>query len=176
VLEDPNAPLDSKAPGPAGFGALAPHWSPRAERIGTLDAAWRRMRAPLTPCDFDPRHHCVAPLGLWSETPLSGTEPFEIIGATPEGRWCFQLGSYRPRFRCVVRGSSHHLESHLDTVLVDAEARRIELTWRAAAPLPRRAAHLELIEVTSEGLLPVGALRDSPEHQHYLASHRTLSP
>src|SRR5207302_7352771 len=41
---------------PAGFGPIAPHWSPRREQQGTRDHRWAVFRAPLPPEDFDARY------------------------------------------------------------------------------------------------------------------------
>src|SRR5204862_3276586 len=55
-VEDPAAPIRRwrDRPVPAGFGALAGHWSPRRERAGTYDEAWRRQKLPLFPDDCHP--------------------------------------------------------------------------------------------------------------------------
>jgi hypothetical protein len=157
-IEDPEAPLTSRAPAPAGFGPIHPWWSPRVERLGTCDDRWQAERAPIRPVDFDPRHASFAPPGLHSEAPLAGDEPFEIAGLRPEGIWRFRLPRYAPRFWSVVRGARAELPTHLDTVLVDANARQIELTFRASAPLPRKAQVFEAIEVGGEGDLPFHAM------------------
>lgn len=161
-IEDPEAPLDSGSPRPGGLGPIASHWSPRAELAGTFDEAWRRTRAPLWPADADPRcFSCAAP-GLWIDPPLAGGEAIEIRGMTPEGLWRFALPRYGVRFRAEVRGVAIERVPHLDTLLVDADVRQVELVWRAAFPAPRRAADLGPLEITDEGLLPPGALDPDP--------------
>ena len=102
VIEDPLAAIPWRTP--TGFGPIPASWSPRAEWMGTHDEAWRRERAPVRPIDFNPRASCAAPPDLWSEVPLTGDEPVEIVGATPEGVWRFQLPRYTPRFLATVRG------------------------------------------------------------------------
>ena len=115
---------------PAGFGPIASSWSPRLERAGRYDEAWRRDRMPLSPVDFDPRHESVAHPELWSETPLDGTEPCELLGMTPSGAWRFKLPLYAPLFEACVHGETRLLETHLDTMLFLPEASRVELVWR----------------------------------------------
>lgn len=146
-LEDPRAPLTSLSPAPACFGPVSSGWAPRAAFAGTRDDAWRAGRAPLAPLDFDPRFHCVAPPDLWTAAPLSGDEPVEILGATPEGAWRFRLPRYAPVFKATVRGVTTELDTHLDTYLVDADRRRVELTWRACLPVPRKTDEIEAIRV-----------------------------
>lgn len=147
-LEDPAAPLSARAPAPAAFGPIAPHWKPRSDFAGTHDARWRRERAPVVPLDFDPRHNCCAPPDLWSEVPLVGGEPVEIVGITPGGPWCFLLPRVAPRFRSVVAGREHDHDTHLDTLLIDADRRRIELSWRAPIRVPKKSERLQRILVT----------------------------
>lgn len=149
---------------PAGFGPIPAHWSPRAERQGTYDKAWQTKRAPLRPVDFDPRHNSVAHPDLWSETPLVGDEPIEVLGATPEGAWRFRLPRYAPTFESTSvepntdptlpprRVKTPH-PTHLDTLLIDADNRQVELTWRVAVPLPRKSELLESILIMASNEL-----------------------
>jgi len=159
-IEDPRTPLSSRAPAPAGFGPIPAHWSPRADRAGTRDEAWRRERAPLRPLDFDPLHNSCAPADQWLSTPLVGDEPVEILGATPEGAWRFRLPRYAPVFQATVRGQTFGVETHLDTFLIDADSRRVELTWRARIALPRKTEHLERVVVFGSARLPDAVVAD----------------
>lgn len=159
-IEDLAAPIGSAHQAPAGFGPIAAQWSPRAGWLGTCDAAWRRERAPVRPLDFDPRHHCPAPPDQWSAEPLEEDASVQVLAATPEGRWSFMLPRYGPRFHAVLRGQEQEHPTHLDTLLLDADARRVELSWRVAIPLPRKAAFLEAVTVYSASRLPAGMLED----------------
>lgn len=146
-IEDPVVGLGGRGPMPVGFGAIPASWEPRLSRAGTYDAAWRRDRAPLPPVDRDPRFNCTAPDDLHSDVPLHGDEPVEVLGATPEGVWRFRLPRHAATFRSVVRGVIQDHPTHLDTFLVDADHRRVELTWRASFPMPRRVGYIETILV-----------------------------
>jgi hypothetical protein len=155
AIEDPGAPAATRSLTPAGFGPLAADWEPRARLGGTFDDRWRKERAPVSPKDFDPRHNCCAPAGLWSATPLRGDEPVEAVGVTPDGApWRFRLPLYDPSFACVIRGERRELSTHLDTFFIDADERVVELTWRAAIELPRKAEFVERIEVSAASNLP----------------------
>jgi len=149
-LEDPDAPLTSSKPAPAGFGAIKSSWKPRSDFQGTHDEQWCRMRMPVHPVDFDPRFNCCAAPGLWSAKPLLGDEPIEVVGALLTGSWMFRLPRYAPRFRSNIRGHIAECDTHLDTLLIDADERRVELTWRAAVPLPRKSELLVAVHVSSE--------------------------
>lgn len=159
-IEDPKAPLSSRNPAPAGLGPIPMHWSPRCERIGTHDDAWHRERAPVRPTDFDLRFNSCAPADLWSETPLLGTEPVEVLGATPEGVWRFQLPRYSPVFQGITKGLLTEYPTHLDTYLIDADQRRVELSWRVRIPIPIKTEFLEKVLVFSSEPLPEPMMKD----------------
>jgi hypothetical protein len=156
-IEDPAAPIGSRHPRPACFGPIAPDWLPRAAFYGTADEVWRRQRAPVRPIDFDARHNCAAPRGQWSEIPLAGDEPIEVAGMRPGQSWRFRLPRLSPRFEAIVGGRRVRPPTHLDTLLVDADAHAVELSWRASVPIPRRRGDLELVLVTCDGVLPAVA-------------------
>jgi hypothetical protein len=155
VIEDPERPGE-----PATLGAVGADSPSRSKYLGTMDAAWSRERAPILPTDFDPRYYTVASAGLWSATPLLGDEPVEVVGATPSGRWMFKLPRFAPRFFAQERRSeAQELDTHLDTFLVDADAGRVELTWRAKIRLPAKAVRLERIAIVQGWPLPTELYR-----------------
>lgn len=147
---------------PAGFGAIGAHWSPRLPLAGTRDDAWRRTRAPIAPADFDPRHNCVAHPDLHSAAPLRPDEPVQLAGIGREPLLRFRLPDVEPRFESRRDGEIREHETHLDTFLIDADARRVELVWRVAVPLPRKAQRLDRLTVRFTGELPPSA-STSPE-------------
>ncbi len=171
-IEDPRAPLSSRSPAPAGFGVLDPSCEPRSNFAGTYDERWQRERAPIRPTDFDLRHNCVASPGLWSEAPLLGDEPIEVLGATPEGAWRFQLPRHEPEIACVLAGERRVLETHLDTLLIDADEMRLELSYRAFIALPRKSELLQRILVSSKTALPDSVLSaEALRRDRLLSSH-----
>ena len=138
-IEDPQDPVTS-AKGrcrPAGFGFVACDWEPRVRFAGTYDDAWEKNRAPLLPVDFDRRFLSGASEGLTSTGYLIGDERVVVVGATAERHWEFSLpGIQAPRCTLALRyGATTTLQTNLDTVIVDADARRLTLLWRAFAPL-----------------------------------------
>lgn len=159
-IESARPTIATSSPTPAGFGAIAIGWEPRVARFGTPDAKWRRDRAPARPLDFDPRFNSCASPDLWSETPLAGNEVFEIVGATPSGAWRFRLPAFRPVFRSLIRGVATDLPTHLDLCLIDADTGRVELTWRASTPMPRRVDDLEAMQIFSDGELPEAMIQE----------------
>ncbi|AKT38169.1 DUF2169 family type VI secretion system accessory protein [Chondromyces crocatus] len=156
AIEELEPSLGSRTPAPAGFGPIPAHWDPRALFGGTHDHAWKRERAPLPPVDRDPRFYACAPPGLWSAVPLLGDEPVEIVGATPGGLWRFRLPRFSPVFSCVVRGATSACPTHLDTFLIDADEGRVELTFRASIPVPRKVQAIERVIVEGHWPSPRG--------------------
>lgn len=152
-VEDPAALITSPsdAPSPAGVGAVAPHWEPRKAFAGTYDDAWQRARAPYLPADFDARFFHFAPTGLVSPTPLRGGEPVEICGATPEGTLRFMLPEITLRLTYRKEQGNVDRRPALDTVVIEPDARRVILVWRAALSCDK--AGLKIREVEAN-LLP----------------------
>ncbi len=161
-IEDPGASLSSLKPAPAGFGVVDGHWDPRSKRCGSFDASWQAERAPVMPEDFDPRFYNVASPDLWSEEPLRGDEAIEVVGVRSEGPWRFKLPHVAPRFESQINGERQLHETHLDTLLIDADEGRVELSWRVAIVLPRKTETLETVEVFADPGL-------SPEREEQLA-------
>lgn len=134
-IEDPSHPIQQwgQVVAPAGVGFTSPDWQPRAALAGTYDEAWTKDRMPLLPKDFDRRFFNAASPGLVAPGYLAGDEPVLVDNASPHGRLSFRLPGVRPP-RCrveLVRGDDAELEMRLDTVIVDADADRVHLQWRA---------------------------------------------
>jgi hypothetical protein len=134
-FEDPEGPFSAygDTPAPAGFGFIQASWQPRAGHAGTYDETWEKTRKPLVPADFDRRFFNGASPGLIAPTHLAGNEEVVVIGAAPEGRVAFALPGIDPP-SCLVElrgGRKVTLQTLLDTVIVDMEARALTMIWRA---------------------------------------------
>jgi hypothetical protein len=149
-IEDPANPLGGRANAPAGLGAIHRHWQPRAAHAGTYDEAWMANRMPLPPDDLDPRFNVTVPHDQWSPAPLRSDVPVEVKGATPEHLWRFQLPRVQPGFSSFALGERREHRTHLDTILIDADTRTVELTWRAIVPLPRKYEMLESVRIVEK--------------------------
>ncbi|MBL8727020.1 MAG: DUF2169 domain-containing protein [Planctomycetes bacterium] len=157
-IEDPRDLLTSQTGRvtPVGFGFTGHDWQPRAKLAGTFDASWQEGRSPRLPKDFDRRFFLAAAPGLSSPTWLLGNESVVVIGATPEGRWEFSLpGIAAPRCDVVLRtGTVQHLETHLDTVIVDADTRTLVLLWRAFTTLRNGPHDVQALTITADRIPP----------------------
>lgn len=133
-IERPDALVTSPAdrPPPAATLPVAPDWSPRRERAGTYGDAWRSLRAPYLPDDYDARFACVAPDDLVATPPLVGGERVRIEGVRADGAFAFALPA--PPVRAAVQTPARRLPLPLvlSLVLVDVEAGLLCLTWAGA--------------------------------------------
>jgi hypothetical protein len=148
-IEAPEAPVRGWAdrPPPCGFGPVARHWQPRLGWAGTYDTAWVEQRAPLWPRDFDERFFHTAPPGLQASPHLRGGEPVVLEGVSPEGALAFSLPMHRLLARCTFAGRREKRRMVLDSVVLEPEARRAVLTWRATFPAHRQLATHEVSTV-----------------------------
>lgn len=124
-----------------GFGPVARFWSARARYAGTYDNAWRQQFeddrrcgiAPDFPNDFDLRFYQCAPEALISPSHLYGNERIALGGLIADAP---QFSTRLPD----VRFSAHILIGHggptkklplpLDTVHVDLDSLKVNLSWR----------------------------------------------
>lgn len=120
---------DAAGAGPAGFGAIDGHWSPRRERGGTYDEAWQRTRRPLLPLDWDPSSLQCAPVDQRPATPLRGGEPVELVNLTPSGMLRFDLPSVDLVFRTYLDGRTIDHAGQLSTVILEPDVPRVILVW-----------------------------------------------
>jgi hypothetical protein len=149
-IEDPDALVVSPkdAPPPACFGPIAPHWEPRKSFAGTYDDVWQRTRAPYLPADFDARFFQLAPPGLVTPGHLRGGEIVDIRGATPEGSLRFQLPAADVRATYRFASSVETRPAALDTIIIEPDARRVVLVWRAALRCDKKALTVKDVSVS----------------------------
>jgi hypothetical protein len=151
LLEDPDERITDwqQRPRPAGFGPIAPHWSPRRELAGSFDEAWRRERMPLPPQGADPRHARSAPVD--QQLALVGGEAVQLLHGTPGGHLRFTL----PRIGLLLRShiGARRVEHRpvLHTVLVDADREQVTIAWHSALPCHTTLYALTTTEVEIEG-------------------------
>jgi hypothetical protein len=149
-VEDPAALISSwkDAPAPAGFGAVSPHWLPRRTYAGTYDEAWQKTRAPYLPDDFDPRFCQIAPLGLVTGQHLRGGEVVDLRGVTPNGALRFVLPAVAVQATYRLDSGAESRSAALDTVLIEPDARRLIMVWRASLSCDKKALKIREVEAT----------------------------
>jgi hypothetical protein len=135
---------------PVGFGALMTHWSPRRERAGTFDDRWRATRMPLVPEDHDARYGNVAHPSLQFEEHLTAGVLVGIQGMSPEPL-IFALPAL-PVAVCArfATGEREVQRLPIDTVVIEPEARRIELCARGVVRIGRGKRALREVVVRGD--------------------------
>jgi hypothetical protein len=151
-LESPRSRMVSwnDRPVPAGFGAVAPSWSPRREHAGTFDEKWTTERAPLWPVDYDERFHVSATEGLWAQAGLRGGESVTLVNLSPEGVLRFVLPRVFLGFDTRVGGTVVHHRPALDRVVIEPERRRLLMVWRTSLELGPRVREIVRTVVTQK--------------------------
>jgi hypothetical protein len=142
LLEDGRVPVFGEAYPVEGLAAVAKAWLPRRARAGTFDDAWAAERRPKMPVDFDVGYWNAAHPDLIGEDFLRGDEEVRLENLHPEhAALAFQLPSLTVAAVMTDRnGFRYGSPGRLDTVWIDAEAMRVELTWRVTLPLFKHGA------------------------------------
>lgn len=169
-LEDPQHLLQQPQdrPAPACLAPVAPTWQPRRGFTGTYDEAWTRQRAPYLPLDFDPRFFHTAPTDLIAPGFLQGGEPVQLLGvaAAPIE---FNLPHAGLELGFQFKGQTIQREPQLELVLLEPDAGRFQMLWRAALAVDKSLLKLASVNVSSRHWdaqgrprSPLGALGQMP--------------
>ena len=84
------------------------------------------------------------------EPPPAGT-PVEVTGVVPHGELRFELPRVVPAGQLFFRARKVDLSFSLQTVLVDADAALVELTFGAYESVHGRTRDVECVAVEAEG-------------------------
>jgi hypothetical protein len=162
-LEDPRNPIQNyvDSPPPAGFGFTSPDWQPRVSFAGTYDEKWASDRMPLLPKDFDRRFFNAASPGLITPGYLKGDEPVLVENASPRGTISFVLpGVSPPECRVQLTGSRDgHIQTSLDTVIINADEDLVMLIWRGHLPVRNGPQDVVSIQIEANGVSAPAAIR-----------------
>lgn len=115
--------------GPAGFGAIDSHWSPRRELAGTYDKAWLDNRHPLLPLDWQPRSLQCAPSDQQTAKPLRGGESITLYNLTPAGKLQFALPRVYLAFTTDIDGRHEEHRAQLASVIIEPDDMRLIMVW-----------------------------------------------
>lgn len=122
--------------GPAGFGAIASHWSPRAELAGTYDAKWVQERRPLLPADYDARFVLCAPLDQRVPGYLAAGARVELVHMTPDEVMRFEVPALRLGFRTCFGSRTREHPGVLASIVLEPDERRVRLVWQTSLAVP----------------------------------------
>lgn len=136
---------------PAGFGAIAIHWSPRRELAGTYDDAWSRTRRPLLPADYDARARLCSPVDQRPAGHLVGGEHIALRNMTPGGSLAFTIPRVSLDFTTHFRELKALHHGTLGTVVVEPDLGRVSLVWQTSLIVgPRDLDNLDATVIREE--------------------------
>jgi hypothetical protein len=136
---------------PAGFGPIAPSWTPRAQLAGTYDETWKKRRAPLWPKDLDLRFFRSAPPDQQLPTFLLGGEIIELFNLTPDSYLRVQVPDLSLTMRTIFTDGEESTKAHLHTVVLRPDEARAQLIWYASCRCHGREHRLTRAIVHWEG-------------------------
>jgi hypothetical protein len=153
-LEDPRYRIVKwgDTTGPACFGFVSPNWQPRASLAGSYDDDWIRDRMPLLPKSFHRAFFNAASAGLVCADGITGGEEVVVWNVSRNGPIAFQLPRIPPP-SCWVAfkgGPDVHLQTRLDTVIINSDERLLFLLWRAHTTLRNGPHDVAAIRVRTE--------------------------
>ncbi len=130
------ASFEVGADSPVRLGPIAPTHPARQPLFGTFDDAWLDERWPYLPADADPRAFQVALPLLRTPTLRSGAR-LVVAGLLEGGRTIdVPLPTQKPHALALSGPNSELVDVvlQLDTLLLDADAMRLEIVWRGSYP------------------------------------------
>lgn len=144
---------DVEKTGPAGFGPIDSHWSPRRELMGTYDDTWRAERLPLLPADWKPQSLLCAPADQQPPHPLWGGEPVELINLHPSGTVRFVLPRVHLAFATHIDRRVEEHRARLSTVIIEPDMSRVMMVWTTSLACRSDGDYLERTVVREKRLL-----------------------
>lgn len=135
---------------PMALGPIGRHWPPRLGFAGTYDDAWLADCFPFLPADFDNRYYQAAPPDQQTEH-LQGGEDVLLLCLTRQERAGFQVPRQQVPVTFFITGGGHEtVQAVIDTLVIDTDAGKVEVTWRASRPLKRSMFEVAQVLVGSK--------------------------
>lgn len=144
-IEDPKNPVAvfGKMYPPQGFGIITKAWKQRLELAGTYDDAWLETCWPDLPEDFDMSYWNGAHPDMQISY-LNGDEEILLINLTPTGTFKFRLPGHKPILSgTCTNGRILPVAANLDTLIIEPDAMKVSLVWRAVIPTIPEVAIVE---------------------------------
>ncbi len=132
---------------PMAFGPVGRGWEPRYKLAGTYDDQWLEEHFPFLPPDFDEGYFQAAPVDQQIPHPQGGEE-IVLVNLTPAGRVAFALPAFdAPIHFFPKEGDREDGRLVLDTIVLEPDLGRFQLTWRATRPLKKNMFELKQVLV-----------------------------
>lgn len=131
---------------PMAFGPLGRGWEPRYRLAGTYDQPWLDHTFPFLPADFNEAYYQCAPVDQQIDY-LRGGEEVRLIHLTPGGGLVnFRLPKLEvPVVFFLKKGGQQEVQAVADTLVLEPDAQRFTITWRAHLPLKKNM--FEIVQV-----------------------------
>jgi hypothetical protein len=123
---------DAAKIGPAGFGPIAPSWTPRMQRAGTYDSAWDQNKKPLLPDDFDPIFAMSAPDDQWCSDTLRPGDPVILTNLCEDGQMRFEVPDISFSFETYFGTDSLIHEGHLSALIIVPDKKKVSMVWQTS--------------------------------------------
>lgn len=144
-IDDPLNPvtLFGRVYPPQGFGIITKAWKQRLDLAGTYDDAWLETRWPELPEDFDMSYWNGAHPDMQISY-LKGDEEVTLANLTPSGSFKFRLPGHKPILSgTCTNGRILPVPANLDTLIIEPDAMKVSLVWRAVIPTIPEVAIVE---------------------------------
>jgi hypothetical protein len=132
---------------PMALGPIGRSWSPRLKYAGTYDDNWLENVFPFLPTDFDDAYYQSAPIDQQIDYPRGGEE-IVLQNLTPQGHTWFQIPQITiPIVFFLKKGDTQRTHGVADTLVLEPDAGRFMITWRASLPLKKNI--FEVVQVVT---------------------------
>lgn len=152
----PNIVYPGKEPsatGPAGFGAVAGHWSPRVELAGTYDARWLEDRKPLLPTDYDERFAQCSPVDQRPRGYLAPGSLVQLVHMTPQGVFRFEVPRVRIHCKTQFGARTEEHSAHLASLVLEPDDGMVRVVWQSCLTVrPTQVEALDRTTVSAVGV------------------------
>lgn len=157
---------------PMALGPIGRHWPPRIGHAGTYDDAWLADHFPFLPPDFDTRYYQAAPPDQQTEY-LQGGEDVLLLNLTQQERAGFKVPRMQVPVTFFLKKNRHErVHAVIDTLVIDTDARQVEVTWRTSRILKKDMFEIPQILV---GEMPRAWWRARELGKDYYTSLEALS-
>jgi hypothetical protein len=134
---------------PVALSAVARHWQPRTQYVGTYDAHWQQEICPFLPEDFDEQYHQCAPQDQQMAYPTGGEEV--ILRNMMAGRDYvrFKLPKL-DQLQVRILRKDYTVATPtavVDTLYFEPEKERFSAVWRVSVPIQRRIQEFSTVAI-----------------------------
>lgn len=162
---------------PAGYGPINVRWPQRAQKLGQdYGETYRKKRAPHYAADMDPTYFLESSPDQWLDGYLRGDEPVVLQNLHPRVQMLATRlpGVVARAFYRDEGGAFREIDLSLDTLFIDADASRLELSWRGAVDVREEdLADVKTLLVASEAL---GGPKQPLQHYERIAAVYEADP